>query len=420
MKIAILSSGSRGDVQPYVALGKGLKAAGYDVRFLTSDDFASLVTDAGLEFHSMGISVETLLQNDEWRHTLESGNALKVFARMRQEMKRQAQTLTAQIPALRQDIDLIVTGMGGLGGTFSIADKLRIPVVQAHYLPLTPTRYFAGPIFPRPLPTRALNRLSFHITRQVLWQSTRMGDAVTRQALGMPPASFWGPFRSLQQKRVPLLYGYSQHVLPRPDDWDDLNHVTGYWFLDPPADWQPPPDLVDFLHAGPPPVYVGFGSMGSRNPELVTQLTLKALALAGQRGVIASGWGGMRPSALPDTVYMLRAVPHSWLFPQMAAVVHHGGAGTTAAGLRAGVPSILIPFMADQPFWARRVAELGVGPAPIPRQRLTAERLAEAISQAVSDAAMHRRAAELGAKIRAEDGVAQAVALIGQLSQPAN
>jgi UDP:flavonoid glycosyltransferase YjiC (YdhE family) len=162
-------------------------------------------------------------------------------------------------------------------------------------------------------------------------------------------------------------------------------------------------------------VYVGFGSMSSRDPQKTGHLVLEALARAQQRAVILCGWGGLQMTDLPPHTIAVDSVPFSWLFPRCAAVVHHGGAGTTAAGLRAGVPSIVIPFFADQPFWGRRVAELGVGPAPIPRKKLTAERLAQAIELAVGDRDMRRRAAELGAKIRAEDGVAQAVAIVAEL-----
>jgi sterol 3beta-glucosyltransferase len=190
--------------------------------------------------------------------------------------------------------------------------------------------------------------------------------------------------------------------------------VTGYWFLDHPPDWQPPADLVDFLESGPPPIYVGFGSMPSRDPEKICRIVLHALRQSGQRGVIATGWEGLSQSDLPDEVFVIEAVPHDWLFPRMAAVVHHGGAGTTGAGLRAGVPNIVVPISNDQPFWARQVKALGAGPAPIPRKRLTADRLAHAISVAVTDESIRKRAAELGETIRAEDGVVNAVRIINQ------
>ncbi len=412
MNISIFASGSRGDVQPYVALGSGLKAAGYQVQVISSDDFAGLVTEAGLEFASMGESIEAVIQSEAWRRSLDSGNFLVILRAMNAAMKQRAAQLAECLPPLFVDTDLVIAGLGGMGGPFSIAEKLRIPMIQAYVFPITPTDAFPGPLTPR-LPFGGwLNRLSYVPVRQMLWQSARMGDVTIRKLLEMPRGSWFGPYRSLDQQRIPILYGFSRHVLPRPADWDALKQITGYWFLDPSADWTPPTGLQQFLQAGPAPVYIGFGSMGNRDPEATTRIVIDALARSGQRGVLASGWGGLSSADLPDSIHMLQSVPHSWLFPQMAAVVHHGGAGTTAAGLRAGIPSIIVPFFGDQPFWGQQVARLGVGPAPLSRRRLTADPLAQAITQAVEDQAMRDRAAELGRNIRAEAGIANAVTRI--------
>ena len=170
------------------------------------------------------------------------------------------------------------------------------------------------------------------------------------QVLHLPAAPFMGPFKSTQLQHAPTLYGFSPSVLPKPPDWGEDVHVTGYWFLDEDTSWTPPPALIDFLDRGPAPIYVGFGSMGSRKPEETADMVLQALAQTQQRAMLISGWGGLRKAALPDTVYMADSIPHAWLFSRVAAVVHHGGAGTVAAGLRAGVPSIVIPFFGDQPF----------------------------------------------------------------------
>ena len=186
--------------------------------------------------------------------------------------------------------------------------------------------------------------------------------------------------------------------------------MTGYWFSDPPPGWTPPPDLVAFLEDGPPPVYVGFGSMPSGSPESTLKFILRALEVSHQRGVLLAGWAGIGEGVkLPEYAFGVQGAPHSWLFPRMAAVVHHGGAGTTAAGLRAGVPSVITPFIADQPSWARRIEALGVGTRPIPFKELTADLLADAIRSATSDAAMRERAARIGELIRAEDGVRKAI-----------
>lgn len=416
-EIAIVASGTRGDVQPYIALGTGLQAAGYQVRLMTSDNFAPLVTGAGLTFCSTGTSVEELLQRPEWRKTIDSGNFLTILARMRTEMRRAAVETAQRVPALLRGSDLIITGMSGLTGVSAIAEKLGIPVIEAYVFPFTPTRTFPSPLVPNLPIGGILNRLSFHAMRQIFWQNFKAADSTTRQQLGLKPAPFWGPFRALDRSEMPVLYGYSPQVLPRPHDWAARYEVTGYWHLEGASDWEPPAELVQFLEAGPPPVYIGFGSMGSKDPAAAGRLAVETLARSGQRGILAAGWGGIQADELPRTVHLISSVPHDWLFPRMAAVVHHGGAGTTAAGLRAGVPSVLVPFMGDQPFWGQRVAMLGVGPTPIPRKGLSAERLAAAIGEAISNTAMRQRSSKLGQILRAEDGVGNAVAIINRFSQ---
>jgi sterol 3beta-glucosyltransferase len=262
-----------------------------------------------------------------------------------------------------------------------------------------------------------VNRLSHHLFRQMMWQGARKGDRLARkQVLGLPPAPFWGLYNSAQMRRYPVLCGFSPAVLPPPADWKNTC-VTGYWFLNEAEDWTPPSALVSFLERGAPPVYIGFGSMGSRNPQQTADLVLQAIAITGQRAILQSGWGGLSTDDLPDSVFVVDAVPHSWLFPQVAAVVHHGGAGTTAAGLRAGVPTVIVPFFGDQPFWGRKIAALGVGTAPIPRKKLTAKLLATAIDQVVNDRSIRQNAADLGAKIRAENGLATVVDIVHKIEK---
>lgn len=420
MHITILASGSRGDVQPYVALGLGLHAAGYGVRIVTHQNFETLVTAHGLEFWPVEGDVEEIVQSQELRELIGKGNFLALLSKMGQEAKRGARQLAASGLAACRETDLILGGMGGLFVGQSLAEKLDLPFIQAYYFPFTPTGAFPSVLLPvsKPWMRGPLNRLSHHMTRQVMWQGFRSADNLARRdVLGLPSAPFMGPFNSSHSRPYPVLYGFSPEVVPPPADWPASVEVTGYWFLDPPIDWQPPAELVNFLQAGLPPVYIGFGSMSTRNPEETADLVLGALARTQQRAILSSGWDGMSKKDLPDSVLMIDSIPHAWLFPRMAAVVHHGGAGTTAAGLRAGVPSIVIPFFGDQPFWGRRVAELGVGPAPIPHKQLTVDRLAQAIRQAVTDQAMRQRAADLGSRIRAENGIARAAAVMQQIQE---
>lgn len=280
-------------------------------------------------------------------------------------------------------------------------------------LPVYPTRAFTNPILPFELPA-ALNRLSYTANSGGKAPFMSMINEFRREELGLPPRSRLASEERLPDGRsIPILHAYSPAVVPIPPDWPPHVTATGYWFVGADPAWQPPADLAAFLDAGPPPVYVGFGSMVTQDPASKIAVVVEALRLSGQRGVIAAGWAGLQAADLPDTIHLLDRAPHDWLFPRMSAVVHHGGAGTTAAGLRAGRPTIIAPFFGDQPFWGRRVQALGVGPPPLPQKRLTAEALAAAIRAVVSDDGIRARAAALGERIRAEDGVERAVEWIG-------
>lgn len=417
MQITIIAGGSRGDVQPYVALGKGLKESGHTVRILAPQDYQDLIIAYGLDFFDMGGGVKTMAQS-QIQDIVEQGNILKILAVTGKGAQQLALQSAINGLVACQGSDLILAGFAGLANGLALAEKLNIPFLSAHLMPFTPTNEFPSvltPQLPQTRLTKWANGWSHQLAQQMMWQMLRSADNKARtQVLQMAPAPFWGPFASLQRESRPIIYGYSPQVIPPPADWPDYIQVTGYWFLEPPAGWEPPGDLVQFLQVGPPPVYVGFGSMLSRKPEETADLVLAALAKTGQRAVLSAGWGGLKKENLPETVFMVGSIPHIWLFPQMAAVVHHGGAGTTGAGLHAGIPSIITPFFGDQPFWGRRVYELGVGPKPIPRQRLTVKSLAEAIRAAVSDPALRENAAHLGKLIRAEDGIARAVAIIEQ------
>lgn len=293
----------------------------------------------------------------------------------------------------------------------TIAQLRRIPLILVEPTPLLPTGAFPAPGWPLqrdlgPLP----NRLSGVAMLQVLWQWYRPFVNDFRRQHDLPPATGADFYHSLTAN--PLLGAYSPAVIPRPPDWPDGARPTGYWFPDLPAGWHPQPALEAFLARGAPPVYVGFGSMAGRRPEQLARLVLEALARSGQRGVLLTGWGGIQALDVPDTVLVIDSAPHAWLFPRVAAVVHHGGAGTTGEGLRAGVPTVVVPFTVDQPFWGQRVQAFGVGPAPLPQRTLTAAALADAITRAVSDPGIRRRAAALGATLRAENGVSVAVSRI--------
>lgn len=419
MKITIIALGTRGDVEPYIALGQGLKQAGYFVQLVTHENYQQLVSSQGLAFHPVQGNVQELMETPKVRELLEKGNFLAISAYTAKESQRLARQWATEGLVACQGMDLLIAGVGGLFIALALAEMLRLPLIQAYIFPFTPTKEFPAILFPQSLGRfgGTFNRLSHHFFRQIMWQGSRVADKLARkQVLDIPAAPVCGPYNSAYLRQHPILYGFSPSLIPKPSDWFNT-HVCGYWFVDTASDWTPPPALTDFMQNGTPPIYVGFGSMSNRNPEATANLVLAALERTKQRAIMLSGWGGLRKDNLPNNVYLIDSIPHGWLFPRVAAVVHHGGAGTTAAGLRAGVPSIVIPFFGDQPFWGQRIADLGVGPPPIPRKLLTVEKLSRAIHQATTDVAMRQRAVTLGAKIQAEDGISEAVSTIQTILQ---
>ena len=418
MRIALITLGSEGDVRPFIALGLGLQAAGHDVLLVTHTSFEPLIHSRGLACFPVGNDPRDVLENEMGQTWLGTGNnALRFF----RQFSRIADSLIQQYMRdcwnACQGTEAIVFSTIGLAVGYPIAEKLGVPFGMAAPYPLTPTHAFRSPYFPAlpsSLPLSGFyNHLTHILSMQIFWQLVRPAvNKARREVLNLPSLSPNWPLSEMRRGRFTLLYCYSPHIVPPASDWSSWNHVTGYWFLDRQAEWQPPPDLLDFLASGPPPVYVGFGSMNSHKSEEATEMVLQALARSKQRGILLTGWGGLSNADLPDSIFKIDSIPHDWLFPQMAAIVHHGGSGTTAASMRAGIPTVVIPFFGDQPFWGQRIFALGAGPRPIPRKRLSVEQLAAAIQAATCDEVMCMRSAALGECIRKEDGVTQAVEVL--------
>jgi sterol 3beta-glucosyltransferase len=404
MHIRLLALGTRGDVQPYIALGIGLQQAGYQVSLGTTANFKSFVEDAGLASLTSDVDMQAVARGgaDGSRRVSRRKARWQLF-----------QVLLDETLKLSQGADVLIYSGAALFTAQHVAEKLNIPVIPALVQPaIHPTRAFPSVGMPALEWGSWYNNFTYGFVDWLTWTFTKSNvNKWRRDVLGLPDAD-QSAMQKVRQSKWPTLFGFSPSVLPKPAEWGANVHVTGYWFL-PDSIWNPPADLAAFLEAGAPPVYIGFGSMASRDPQQTTELVLDAVKQAGVRAVLASGWGGLSAANVPENVFLMDSVPHDWLFPRMAAVVHHGGAGTTAAGLRAGVPTVIIPFGGDQPFWGHHVHKLGVGTEPIPQKRLTADGLASAIRTAVQDSAMRARASALGEKIRVEDGVGAAVTAIG-------
>lgn len=415
MKITVFAAGSRGDIQPCIALSRVLQEAGYQVCLAAPQDFADFVQQFEVDFFPLQGDVQKIMASDTGRTFMETGgaNPLKSIHAMRTMIAPVMMRMLDDAYAVCRDADaLVCLGVFSPFGQ-SIAEALGIPLLNIEPTPLIPTGAFAAPSWPIQKDLGRLHNYASGIAMlQVIWQWYRPFVHDFRQRLGLPmrnAAYFYDALRT-----VPMLGAYSASIIPRAADWPANAHVTGYFFLDTKSDWQPSSELKAFLEAGDPPVYFGFGSMAGRKPEELAGLIIDALDRSGQRGLLLTGWGGLRAGWVPDNVFVLDSAPHCWLFPRMAAVVHHGGAGTTAEGLRAGVPSVIVPFAFDQFFWGARIKALGLGPDPIPQKKMTADRLANAISIAVSDSRMKQRASSCGEAIRAEDGLGKALAIIQQ------
>jgi sterol 3beta-glucosyltransferase len=405
MVITILATGSRGDIQPYIALGIQLNKEGHQVKIATFENYADFVMSYGLGFSKIrGDIIQAAASNDA-KSAIQADNPLKILLSFN-KLKSLVFDLQQDYFDACVDSDAVIYHPGAAIGYFA-AQYLKIPSILAAPFPMAHTQAYPALIFYGKVPSgKKINLLTHKIFEQIMWSASRGPvKQFLKERFGELPKNFGNPFSKQNTLTHPTVFSCSNHVFPIPDDRPKHIHSAGYWFLEHEAKWTAPDELITFLNEGNPPVYVGFGSLG--DPEKageMTRLVIDALHHAGQRGVLATGWQGMAAiNDLPEDIFILKSAPHTWLFPRMAAVVHHGGAGTTAAGLRAGIPSIIIPFSNDQFSWGQRIYELGVGPKPIPRKKLTSENLSKAICAAFDDRIIHA-AEELGKKVRSENG----------------
>ena len=412
--LTLVTAGSRGDIQPYIALGLGLQARGHTVRLATHAIFADWIRGHGLEFAPVEGDPMAAFQQEHGRDWVETGrdggDFLRGFHKFLDPLLHQA---TADTLAACAGSDMVLFSGVAFYVAYSAAEKLGLPFVQAYLQPINPTRYFPSVVYPTRRKGGAIYNYATHaIGGYRIWLRLRpVLNAIRREMLDLPPMPLLGPFPDMFLRKVPVVHGYSPTLLPKPRDWSEALFVPGFWFLDDDM-YEPPAELADFLAAGPRPIYIGFGSMTGNDPERLTRIALEAIARSGQRAVLLSGWAGLAAGDVPPNVLKLDSAPHSWLFPRMAAIVHHGGVGTTHEALRSGRPQVVVPFFGDQPFWADRVHGLGVSPPPVLQEELTAEHLAEAICAAISEPTMRRRAAEVGARVCAERGVSEAVEIV--------
>jgi sterol 3beta-glucosyltransferase len=413
MRALIFTFGTRGDVEPYAALAERLQREGHAVTLSAPGAYREDVERRGIGFEPMGDAMHTAMRA-LMADVRGPSEAMRLARRMTQAMRL---SLSDQWSvAQKVEPTIIVSHPKALAG-IHIAERLGIPFVASLPLPfLTPTRDFPMPFLARRFPG-PINRLSYQFNRFTAVAYGGMINQFRTRTLGMRRTSRVSDYLHRDGERVPVLYPFSSHVVPRPADYPESAHITGYWFPEkekPAAEWVPPTALRDFLDAGPA-IYIGFGSMGfAKQSAARSEMVLDAVRRAGVRAVVAKGWGGLEDIS-DSRIHVIDEAPHDWLFPRVSAVVHHGGAGTTAAGLSAGRPSMICPVLGDQPFWGSRVHELEAGPLPLPLRTATAATLSARIEQLTSTTRYADQAASLAHSISLEDGTGNAVRVLERI-----
>lgn len=410
MKFVIATYGTEGDARPFAALCRGLMDAGHEARLLADDATLGTAKALGVATQPLAGDIRGRLDSRQSIGTVISRGATwkdtsRALAAIANEHAHS--WLGTIIDAARGCDAILVAGLAAFAG-LSAAEAVGAKAIGSGMIPLTPTSAFGSAFLPPRRVPGWLNRASHGLINAMLWRAFRNRVNAARERFGLPARRrIWSGH--------PMVYGISPSLLARPDDWPADAHLCGQWML-PSEGWSPSPELASFLAAGEAPIYAGFGSMTGFDAQRMLQVLIEAAA--GRRLLLHPGWSGMQPSALPSNVLVIGDTPHDWLFPRTSAVIHHGGSGTSHSAARAGVPSIVTPFAGDQPFWADRLRRAGVAPMSVDGRRPTADAFARAID-AASAASMRARAQHLGQRMRAEDGVANAVAVLERIVEQA-
>lgn len=415
-RIFVATFGTRGDVEPFIALSKALLRAGYDVVLSAPPDFHDWIGAANVPAHAAGDPVREKMT--EIARAIENDRFFSALARSKYEPE--FHRLASSLVEGSEGADLLIYSPM-LSIATCIAEARGIPAIAAYLQPTLTTGEFATAALRRLSYGRFVNRLSHQAADFMLWAAfRRWRNAFRREQLALKPLGWFHDIRSVRGKPVPQLFALSEALVPRPKDWPPHAHMTGNWFLDGNDGWTPSPELAAFLRAGPPPIYIGFGSMPLGLSESKGPVLLEALRLSGQRAVLARGWGGWSGDLAGQpgrNIHVIDSAPHRKLFPLMAGVVHHGGAGTTAAGLLAGRPTLVTPLMMDQFFFGNIVARHGAGPKPLPVKQWRADVLARRLRELTGVASYAARAREMSARMAREDGTTKALTVVDRVIQ---
>jgi sterol 3beta-glucosyltransferase len=431
MRVLIYTYGSRGDVQPFLALARALQIRGHEATLVAPALFEPLAATYGVGFAPRDDTFLRLYLDDPFmRKMITTGGSLSRVDReaARLARRRRSKAFEQSLPSNLRDIwtaarsgaDLIVQAYDRIEQSHHIAEKLGVPVVIATLHPnLAPTWKYPSALVEigTQLP-RLVNRLSYlplgyqlqarGIINKRRTEQLQLGSRRWRNSLRRPDGGC-----------VPILHGFSPQVITPAPDWPTYTFTTGFWFLPVPDNWKPPERLIRFLHDGEPPIFIGLGGIRPDNPHLTEAILIEAAREAKVRMVIRSGRRSINVPSSPD-VFFIDDVPDIWLFPHLRAVVHSGGVGVAHTALVAGVPQVICPQHNEQYFWGRRMHEIGVSPAPTWLSRLNSEIMAASIRYAVTDKATGQAARRIASGLRCETGTFAAVEILERIHSLSN
>ena len=410
MRISMVAIGSTGDVRPYVLLGKELKKRGHEVTIVCFDMTEKMVTEAGLNFAPLAGSVKDIFMAVMTPGT----NGFTFLPKFKNALLDDLPQFLHTLEEGCKDAEAIICTFFG-SVVYSIAEKHNIPCIQTHYFLMDYNDMFPITTAPGLKMGKAWNKVSYKMGYALIntleWHylsDLRSEEGMKSKKISMSPDYY------INGHKIPVLYAISPLLVPRAPEWDEHIHMTGFWTDPEPCEYEPEPSIVRFLEEGEKPVYIGFGSMVSSDMGQTLDIVLKAVAASGVRAIIGRGWGGgALDAALSNpNVYVADYIPHDWLFSRVSAVVHHGGAGTTAAGVLACKPTLVVPFGGDQPFWGQRIYDLGIGPKPIKRENLTVEKLADALIKLTHTPRFNVAVSEIGERMKYENGTLLAADIV--------
>lgn len=406
MRINLIAVGTVGDIHPVVAVASALQGHGYKVRLCSHALYQNLVREHDLEFFDLQGGNPKEIVRDVHRTSSKWSFTRRLVHYYFQSSAPSAGNLDRLIEAC-EDCDALISSVVH---AYHVAEAKRKPYVQLALYPIHVTTAFPHFLSRTTMSLGGIgNRLSHLLIHRLFWQRDRKWINQWRtQRLHLAPESYWGIHSKLSKNQIPCLYGFSPSVIPHPRDWRSDCHITGYWFLDEFKQWSPAPDLLKFLENGPAPLGIAFGSVIEPRAAEFQRILLGAIAATKQRAILMRGWGESAHMEKSPEIYWADWIPFSWLLPKLQGVIHHGGAGSSSHILRAGLPSVTVPYSGEHLFWASRLFHLGVAPRPIPRKHLTERRLADAISQICLDQQYRRKAAPLREAINSENGVQEA------------